>query len=71
METLPNKNKKILDKLKKICYNIYREVRKMTEKNKRKMEAKKNRVYFAMNTGTRTHSSKKDYKRIKRWEVSE
>ena len=43
----------------------------MTEKNKRKMEAKKNRVYFAMNTGTRTHSSKKDYKRIKRWEVSE
>ena len=43
----------------------------MTEKNKRKMEAKKNRVYFAMNTGTRTHNSKKDYKRIKRWEVSE
>ena len=43
----------------------------MTEKNKRKMEAKKNRVYFAMNTGTRTHGSKKDYKRIKRWEVLE
>jgi len=41
----------------------------MVDKNKKKAEAKKNRVWFAMNTGTRTHKSKRDYKRIKRWEV--
>jgi hypothetical protein len=41
----------------------------MTEKNRRKLEAKKNRVWFPMNTGTRTHNSKKDYKRVKRWDI--
>jgi hypothetical protein len=41
----------------------------MVDKNKKKAEAKKNRVWFAMNTGTRTHKSKRDYKRIKRWEA--
>ncbi len=31
----------------------------MTEKNKRKMEAKKQRAYFPMNTGTVSHKSPK------------
>jgi len=35
----------------------------MTEKNRRKLEAKRHRVYFDMNTGTRTHKSRKDYDR--------
>jgi hypothetical protein len=35
------------------------EERKMTEKNKRKMEAKKQRAYFPMNTGTVSHKSPK------------
>ena len=39
----------------------------MVDKNKKKAEAKKNRVWFPMNTGTRTHKSKRDYKRVKRW----
>ena len=41
----------------------------MSEKNRRKLEAKKHRVLFPMNTGTRTHKSKKDYKRIKNWKA--
>ena len=39
----------------------------MCDKNKKKIDAKKNRVWFNMNTGTRTHKSKKDYKRKKDW----
>ena len=42
---------------------------KMIEKNRKKVEAKKNRVLFNMNTGTRTHKSKRDYKRVKKWSV--
>ena len=41
----------------------------MVDKNKKKIEAKKNRVLFNMNTGTRTHKSKRDYKRVKKWSV--
>lgn len=43
----------------------------MTQKNVKKQKAKANRVWFPMNTGTRTHKSKKDYKRKKRWDVSD
>jgi len=31
----------------------------MTDKNRKKEQAKKNRVWFPMNTGTITHKSKK------------
>lgn len=39
----------------------------MVEKNKRKAEAREKRVQARFNTGTRTHKSKKDYKRKKKW----
>ncbi len=35
----------------------------MVDKNKRKMDAKRHRVFVSMNTGTRTHKSKVDYDR--------
>lgn len=35
----------------------------MIDKNKRKADAKKHRVYFDMNLGTRSHKSKKEYNR--------
>lgn len=40
----------------------------MTEKNKKKLEAKKQRCYFDMNIGERPHKSPKDYdrKRLKK-----
>ena len=42
---------------------IKRPMSKRMEKEKNKL----NRVLVPMNTGTRTHKSPKDYKRIKRW----
>lgn len=36
-------------------------------KRQAKEKAKANRVWFNMNTGTRTHKSKKDYHRKKDW----
>lgn len=36
-------------------------------KRQAKEKAKANRVWFDMNTGTRTHKSKKDYRRKKNW----
>ncbi len=36
-----------------------------------KEKNKKRRVLIPMNTGTRTHKSAKDYKRIKRWDGEE
>lgn len=48
----------------------------MIDKNKKKEQAKKNRVYFPMNTGTITHKSKKyksrqENKKDLRKEISE
>lgn len=39
----------------------------MQEKNLKKAKTKLNRVLVEMNTGTRIHKSKKDYKRKKDW----
>lgn len=37
----------------------------MTEKNKKKLEAKKHRAWWDMNLGERPHKSPKDYDRNK------
>ena len=39
----------------------------MIKKNKEKEQAKKYRVFFPFNLGERTHKSKKDYQRKKKW----
>ena len=45
-----------------------KEVSKLVDKNVKKQKAKKNRVYFPMNTGIRTHKDKKhpDRKALKK-----
>ena len=40
-------------------------------KKAQKLKNKKLRVLVPMNTGTRTHKSAKDYKRIKRWKAED
>ena len=42
----------------------------MTKKEKREQDKKK-RVFFPFNLGERTHRSKRDYKRKKRWTEEE
>jgi len=42
----------------------------MTKKQKREKD-KKQRVFVPFNTGVRTHKSKRDYKRKKKWTETE